>query len=104
MDPQVIVSIVALLAQFVPSIAKNETLIANAIAILTNVITALVGWGEDIVPEIKNIIAALKAGDAVTPEQLDSLDQLDAQVDASFEDAVAQWQAKQAGSAAPATS
>lgn len=85
----VVTSIVALLGQLLPLLtsAANATLITSIIETLASIVPFVVQEVETLAPAIKNIIAALSANPATTAEQLATLQTLDAQVDAAFDDA-----------------
>jgi len=66
-------------------------------ASIMTVITTLEQWlptiikeVQDVAPLIQNIVSALRSNDAITQEQLDALDALEARIDAEFEAAAAQ--------------
>lgn len=89
-----VTALLALLTRFVPSLGTPA--VAELITALIQLLPTLVQLGEDLVPAVKNIIAALSANPATTAEQLDRLQQLDAQVDAAFEAAAAAAEAEDA--------
>jgi hypothetical protein len=84
-------AVLALIEQILPLLGSSQaTLIAS-------IIDALVKWLPLIIQEVsalyqpvKNIIAALSANAGTTPDQLATLQQLDAQVDTAFEAIAAQ--------------
>ena len=89
----IIVAIVSLLASIAPLVTNNGS-IAKIIQTLTDLIPLIVKEISDIVPMVKNIIAALKGNPEVTQEQIDSLDQMSAKLDAEFDAAAAAAQAE----------
>lgn len=89
----IIPAILALLQSIIPSLSSASA-IGSIITTLTNIIPVIVKEVQDVVPMVKNIIAALKSNDAVTPEQLDQLATLDANCDAAFEAAATAAQAE----------
>jgi len=82
-------AIIALLGEFLPLI-NSASAVAKVIQALTTLIPLIVKEAQDLVPEVKNIIAALKDNAAVTDDQWTQLEALDAQVDADFEAAASQ--------------
>lgn len=86
--------------------ATTAATITKWIGILEEAVPLAIQVGEGLVTPIKNIIAALKQGGAVTTEQLDQLDQIEAKLDADFEAAAEASEAADAaasGTAAAAT-
>lgn len=82
-------SIVVLLGKFVPAVAGNTQLIDSIIETLAKILPEAISTAKDLVPEIKNIIDALRGTDGITPEQWAALDALQAQADADFDQAAA---------------
>ena len=80
--------IVALLAEIAPAVSTSSA-IGNVIATLTALIPAIVKEANDLIPTVKNVIATLKGSDAITPEQLDALDAIEAKIDADYDAASA---------------
>lgn len=80
----VISSILATLAQVIPSITSSAT-VATVIAMLQQIVPVVIKEVQDVTPFIKNIIAALKDNTTITQEQWDELEALSAQVDAAFD-------------------
>lgn len=91
-------ALVPLLSDVAPLLGTSS--IAKVIAALTQLIPLIVQEATDLLPEVKNIIAALSSNTATDADQLAQLAALDAQVDAAFDAAAA---AAQAQDAAPAT-
>lgn len=87
--PQIITSIVSLLAQLLPTVAGKSILINNIISALVQLIPLITKEVQDVLPMVKNIIAVLKGGAGVTQAQLAQLNALDKQVDDAFEAAAA---------------
>lgn len=69
--------------------AATAATITKWIGVLEEAIPLAIEVGEELVTPIKNIIAALKQGGAVTTDQLDQLDQIEAKLDAAFDAAAA---------------
>ena len=89
--------LLTLVGQMVPSVAANEGLISTIINGLIQVVPLIEQEATDILPEIKNIIAALQSSaTTMTTNQLAALQALDAQVDAAFEAAATNAQAQDA--------
>ena len=89
-----VTALLALLAQWAPALGTPA--VSQLITALIELLPTLVQLGEDLVPAVKNIIAALSANPATTAEQLDRLQQLDAQIDAAFEAAATAAEAEDA--------
>lgn len=86
--------LLALLAQVAPSLGTPA--VATVVTTLIQLLPTIIQIGGDLVPPIKNIIAALSANPAATAEQLDRLQALDAQIDAAFEAAATVAEAEDA--------
>lgn len=84
--------VITLIQALLPNLSVSTT-VQNILNALIEILPFVIKEYQDVLPEIKNIIAALSDSDAVTPEQLVALKQLDAQVDAAFEAAVTDIQA-----------
>lgn len=89
----IIASLLALLTQIAGTTGEVAA-IAKIVATLVDIIPAVIQTARDVVPAIKNIIAALSANPATTEEQLKQLQALDAQVDQAFEAAATQAEAE----------
>jgi len=101
--PAAVALLLSLIGQFVPAVAANEGLISSIITALTQLIPLVQQEVSDILPEVKNIIAALKdSSTTLTADQLAQLQALDAQVDAAFEAAATNAQAEDAAANPPA--
>lgn len=83
----VISVLITLLGKLVPAIGTNADLINTIIQALEQIIPVLVQEYKDLVPEVQNIIAALKGTDGITLEQWNALDALENQIDAEFDQA-----------------
>ena len=85
-------AVLALITALLPQLGvtgANADLIGKIIAALVALIPTVIQEAKDLLPAVKNIIAALSANPATTADQLAALDALDAQVDAAFEAAAA---------------
>ena len=80
--------LLTVLAQIAPSLHVSSS-ITSIITTLVELIPILVKEFQDVVPLVKNIITALRGNNAITEEQLKSLDDLEAKIDAEFEAAAA---------------
>lgn len=80
---------------------SDASKLVGVIAMLEKIVPVVVAEAKDLVQPVKNIIAALRAHDAVTSSQLDQLDQQEAKLDADTDAAAAAALAedKAAGSA-----
>lgn len=101
----IVTAVLALLAEIAPAINATSS-IAKIIDTLTALLPALAKEVSDLYPIVKNVIATLKGNAAVTPEQLDSLDQIEAKIDADYDAASAAAKAEDdaAGGASPPSS
>lgn len=90
---EIIGPILALLQTLAPLIS-NSSAVSAIVKTLIDIIPPLVKEAQDLVPVVKNIIAALKENPASTEDQLAQLAELDAKVDAEFEAAAAAAQAE----------
>jgi len=98
---QIIQLVLTLLEQLLPKIAgANAGLIAQIINGLVTLVPLMIKEYNDAVPFVKNVILLLKNNSNVTPEQLQTLDILETQIDASFEAAAAAALAEDAAEAA----
>ena len=87
-----ILALLGVLSQIAPVLGSSA--ITSVINALVQIVPALITTVEDVVPMVKNIIAALQSNTAVTADQLAQLQALDAQVDAAFEAAATAAQAE----------
>lgn len=85
---EIVGPILALLQTLLPLI-NNSSTVSAVIKTLVDIIPPLVREAQDLVPVVKNIVAALRENPASTEEQLAQLAALDAKVDAEFEAAAA---------------
>lgn len=90
----IIPAIIALLGQLIPVIGTASPLVVQILNTLVAVVPVLVKEYIDLLPAVKNIIAALKADPATTAEQMAALEALDQQVDQAFEAAATAAQAE----------
>lgn len=74
----------------------NSSKISEIITQLINIIPVAVQEAQDVVPLIRNIIAALSNSSSVTPDQVAALKALDAQIDQSYDTALAAYLARRA--------
>lgn len=86
---QALAAFLALVEEVIPLVDA-----AGATGTVAKIISALETWvplvikeGLALVTPVKNIITALQATNGVTADQITQLQQLDAQLDAAFEDA-----------------
>lgn len=79
--------LITLLGKIVPAIGANADLINTILAALEEIVPVLVQEYKDILPEVQNIIAALKGTDGITSDQWTALDALEQQIDAEFDEA-----------------
>lgn len=95
---QAIISLaLSLLSQVVPQLAgANAGLITQIVNGLVALVPLLIKEYNDAIPFIKNVITLLKTHNEITPEQLQTLDVLEVQIDAAFEAAAAQAEAEDA--------
>ena len=88
---QIIQLALTLLEQLLPKLAgANAGLITQIISGLVALVPLLIKEYQDAVPFVKNVIQLLKNHNEITPEQLQTLDVLETQIDAAFEVAAAQ--------------
>lgn len=81
-------AILALIQQVLPLIggASSATLVASIIKALQTWLPIIVVEVQTLYPIVKNIITTLQSkSDDLTPEQITTLQQIDAQTDAAFE-------------------
>lgn len=90
--------LVSLLGQVVPLIGGNSSLISTVIQALVQLVPLLTQEFKDLLPIVQGIIADLKGNAAVTPDDMATLDALNAQVDAAFDAAAAAATAEDAAS------
>lgn len=90
--------LVGLLGQIVPAIGGNSALISVVVQGLVQLVPLLTQEFKDLLPIVQGIIADLKGNAAVTPDDMATLDALNAQVDAAFDVAAAAATAEDAAS------
>ena len=84
----VIQLLLGLLQQLLPSLGvANAGLISKIVEGLVALIPVLIKEYKDVLPMVQNVISALKANAAITPEQIIKLQTIEAQIDADFETA-----------------
>ncbi|MCW1991137.1 hypothetical protein ABIE85_001859 [Bradyrhizobium diazoefficiens] len=81
-------TILSLISALVPA-GTNAALIEKIVAALIQIVPVVVKEYQDLVPIVRNIIAALKADPSTTAAQLEQLQALEVQWDAEFEAAAA---------------
>jgi hypothetical protein len=84
----ILTTILSLITALVP-MGTNAALIEKIIGALITIIPVVVREYQDLVPIVRNIIAALKADPSTTADQLNQLQQMEVQWDAEFEAAAA---------------
>ncbi len=89
-----VIQAVLLILQTVSPALSNSQQVQGIITALVQIIPVLVKEFQDLVPMVKNIIAALSENPATTDQQLATLKELDAKVDADFEAAAQAAQAE----------
>lgn len=95
----ILTGILAILQALVPSITSSAT-VQQIINALIQILPVLVKEAQDLVPMIKNIIAALSENAASTADQLATLKALDQLTDAAFEAAATKALAEDAAASA----
>lgn len=81
-------AVLALILQLLP-VGGNAALIDKIIEALVAVYPLILQEYKDLVPIVKNIIAALRSDSSTMAGQLDALDKMEAQLDADYETAAA---------------
>jgi hypothetical protein len=89
----------AIIQALIPSISSS-VVVQQVLNGLIQIIPVLVKEAQDLVPMVKNIIAALSANPASTADQLATLKALDQLTDSAFEAAAAKALAEDAAAAA----
>jgi hypothetical protein len=79
-------AILTLILSLLPA-AGNTTVVANIISALTEMIPLIIKEYTDLVPIVKNVISTLQADPTTTSAQLDTLDAMEAALDAAYETA-----------------
>jgi hypothetical protein len=85
----IVTLLLTLVGQLLPAVGASTSAIQTIINSMVAIVPALFQEATDLVPIVQNIIAALKVNPATTQAQLVILNDLDAQCDAAFEDALA---------------
>jgi hypothetical protein len=85
----IVTLLLTLVGQLLPAVGASTPAIQTIINAMVAIVPALFQEAVDLVPIVQNIIAALKNNPATTAAQLVTLNDLDAQCDAAFEDALA---------------
>jgi len=88
MTLEIVTAIIALIEQFLPLIGTSSattTLIQTIIDAITKILPLVVDFVPTVYQSLKNIISALSNDPSTTSAQWQSLQELDAQVDAAFE-------------------
>lgn len=99
--PAIVTAILTLLATIAPSVTGSSA-IASIIATLEQILPTIASLAPPLWQVYKNVIAALKTNGEATPEQIATLQALDAQADARFEAAATKAEAEDAADAAAA--
>jgi len=86
-------ALLVVIAQIAPSLTSSAAIQAVVNA-LVQIVPVLIKEVQDLIPMVKNIIAALSANAGTTSDQLNALAALDAQCDAAFEAAAAAAEAE----------
>lgn len=81
---------IELLIPLIPGGAAIEPVVK----IITKIVPVIIQEAQDLMPVVKNIIATLKADAATTEEQLATLAELEAIIDAAFDQAAAKVEAE----------
>lgn len=81
-------TILSLISALVPA-GTNAALIEKIVAALIQIVPVVVKEYQDLVPIVRNIVAALKADPSTTAAQLEQLQRLEVEWDADFEAAAA---------------
>lgn len=81
-------TILSLISTLVPA-GTNAALIEKIVAALIQIVPVVVKEYQDLVPIVRNIVAALKADPSTTAAQLEQLQRLEVEWDADFEAAAA---------------
>lgn len=66
----------------------NSQGVQAVINLLSEAIPIIVKEYKEVLPIVKNIISVLSSSDDITPEQLDELDIIEAEVDANWNEAI----------------
>lgn len=102
MNIQLIATLLNMLLAVIPQINDSKT-VASVIAWLQSLIPQLVDAYQNLLPIVTRIIGLLKQNSAVTPDQLASLKEMDAQIDKAHDDALTAYLANHPDPAPPAS-
>lgn len=91
MNYAVIQTFLTLVQALLPQIGLNSKVVNTILNALIQLVPVAIKEAQEVLPAIQNIINALSANPATTEQQLATLKALDAQVDAAFEAAVADY-------------
>lgn len=84
-----VVSVALMFIQsMLPKLIGDSQAVQSVINMLVQIIPILIQQYKDVLPAVQNIIAILSSDDATTAEQRAKLEELDAMVDAAFDQAV----------------
>ncbi|MFB6460442.1 hypothetical protein [Bradyrhizobium tunisiense] len=81
--------ILTYLLSSIPQIAGNAKLVSEGVAAMVALYPIAKSEFQDLMPIVKNAIAAFRADPSAMPEVLDQLDALEAKLDADYEEAAA---------------
>lgn len=84
----VITVAITFIQAMLPKLLGDSNAVQSVIEMLIKIIPVLVQEYKDILPAVQNIIAVLTADESTTAEQRKKLEELDAIVDAAFDQAV----------------
>ncbi len=96
MPSTIIQTLLQLILALLPKIGVDSKATNTILTALIQIVPIAMQEAQDVLPAIKNIIAALSTNPATTADQLKTLQVLDAQVDQAFEDAVSAYLANRA--------
>lgn len=82
-------ALLALIAALLPQIGINSSIVETIINAIIQVLPVIISEANDLIPYVRNIIAALSSNPATTADQLATLQSLDKQADDAFEAAAA---------------
>lgn len=87
-------TVLTLIQALLPNLGGNAALVQKILDALIQIVPVLIQEYNHLLPIVKNIIETLQGNDATTEAQLIALQELDAQVDAAFDDAAAKYDAE----------
>jgi phage-related protein len=79
----ILTALLAIIEDIAPTAAAGT--IGKIIAALVNLLPLIIKEIQALVPIVQNIITALRGNGQITPEQLDALDAMEAQIDADYD-------------------